>query len=133
MHMNNQTVRTVRIEVESGGVMVEAELNDSPTADALWQALPVEGRAQLWGDEIYFPIPIDAELDAFAAETVDMGAVGYWPPGSALCLFFGPTPASHTPDEIRPASSVNVLGRISGDPSLLKRVNSGANVVVVRG
>ncbi len=119
------------ILIRAGGVTVTAALNDSPTAGAVWDALPVTGRVQSWGDEIYFPIPVDAAEAPDAAETVDKGAVAYWPPGSALCLFWGPTPMSRG-DEIRPASAVNVIGAIVGDPALLAAVPSGAEIVVER-
>ena len=105
-----------------------ALLNSSHTSDLLWEALPIEATGSTWGDEIYFRIPVEAEEDN-AEEVVDMGAVGYWPPGQALCLFFGRTPAS-IGDEIRPASAVNILGSIEGDLTVLKRVASGAKVVV---
>jgi hypothetical protein len=119
-----------RIQIAAGGIIVTAALNDSHTADLLWEALPIEGSAQLWGDEIYFEIPIDASIDPeWAAETVDFGAVGFWPSGSALCLFFGPTPISRG-DEIRPASAVNVLGAIEGDAAILKSVRSGSPVLI---
>lgn len=105
-------------------------LNDSPMADALWAALPIRGRADTWGDEIYFRIPVDEPVDAGAGEeTVDLGAIGYWPPGKALCFFFGPTPMSRG-SEIRPASAVHVMGMIEGDSRVLKRVQSGAPVSV---
>lgn len=117
-----------RIKITAGECQVTATLNDSATADLLWSALPIEAPASTWGDEIYFRIPVDAEEED-AREVVDMGAVGYWPPGAALCLFFGPTPISRG-DEIRPASAVNVLGRIEGDPTVLKQVRSGERVVV---
>jgi hypothetical protein len=121
-----------RIQIAAGSIVVTASLNDSPTADLLWEALPIEGSAELWGDEIYFDIPVYASIDPeWAAETVEFGAVGFWPPGSALCLFFGPTPMSRG-DEIRPASPVNVLGDIEGDPVILKRVRSGAPILVER-
>lgn len=110
---------------------IVATLNDSPTADALWEALPITARAQTWGDEIYFGVPVEAANDDYAEETVEMGAVGYWPPGSALCLFFGPTPMS-APGEIRPASAVNVLGVMEGDATVLKSVPGGASVTVER-
>ncbi len=119
------------IRIRAGGVTVTAALNGSTTADAVWDALPVTGRVQTWGDEIYFPIPVDAADTADAAETVDKGAVAYWPPGSALCLFWGPTPMSRG-DEIRPASAVDVIGAIDGDPTLLAAVPSGAEIVVER-
>ena len=119
------------IRIRAGGVSVTAALNDSTTADAVWDTLPITGRVQTWGDEIYFPIPVDAAEAPDAAATVDKGAVAYWPPGSALCLFWGPTPMSRG-DEIRPASAVNVLGVIDGDPTRLAPVPSGAEIVVER-
>ncbi len=96
-----------RIRITSSDVSLTATLNDSNTANLIWEALPITGRVQTWGDEIYFPIPVSASNDETAAEVVDKGAVAYWPPGNALCLFWGPTPAS-SGDEIRPASTVNV-------------------------
>ena len=119
-----------RIEVSAAGVTLVANLNHSVTAEALWQALPFTGSAQKWGDEIYFSIPVEAGEDD-AQETVDKGAVAYWPPGQALCLFWGPTPVS-SGHEIRPASPVNVLGHIEGEPELLSQVPDGANVSVKR-
>ena len=119
------------IRIRAGEVTVTAALNDSTTADAVWDALPITGRVQTWGDEIYFPIPVDAAEAPDAAETVDKGAVAYWPPGSALCLFWGPTPMSRG-DEIRPASAVNVIGTIDGDPTVLGAIPSGAEIVVER-
>ncbi|MDA0677181.1 MAG: cyclophilin-like fold protein [Chloroflexi bacterium] len=120
-----------QVQISTVGVTVIATLNDSPTAEALWDSLPISARAQTWGDEIYFGIPVEAENDDFAEETVELGAVGYWPPGNALCLFFGPTPMS-APGEIRPASAVNVLGMMEGDPSILKSVPNGASITVER-
>ena len=120
-----------QVQITAGDITVVATLNDSPTADALWEALPISAGAQTWGDEIYFSIPVEAENDDYAEETVEMGAVGYWPPGNALCLFFGPTPMS-APGEIRPASAVNVLGMMEGDATVLKRVRGGSTVTVER-
>lgn len=119
------------IQISAGGVTVVAGLNDSETADALWDALPVSGRAQTWGDEIYFSIPVEVYEAEDSEETVEMGAVAYWPPGNALCLFWGPTPMS-APGEIRPASAVNVMGLIDGDPTVLGSVPDGAEVLVER-
>lgn len=119
-----------KIRIEAGGVSVEATLNSSPMADAVWAALPIDGRAQTWGDEIYFRIPVDEPEDAGEGEeTVELGAIGFWPPGKALCFFFGPTPMS-VGNEIRPASAVYVMGMIEGDSRVLKRVPSGAAVDV---
>ena len=118
-----------QVRISAGGVVVRAALNDSDTAGQLWDALPITGRAQTWGDEIYFSIPVDVEEAADSQETVEMGAVAYWPPGKALCLFWGPTPMSG-PGEIRPASAVNVMGLIVGDPTVLGDVDDGAEVIV---
>lgn len=120
--------RTVRIV--AGGIRLVAELNDTKTAAAIWDALPLEARVNRWGEEIYFPIPVSLELED-GRELVDVGDLGYWPRGNAFCVFFGPTPASQG-DEVRPASAVTVFGRVVGDTSLLKEVPSGAEVTVDR-
>ncbi len=121
--------RTIRIR--AGSVEADAELNDSGTATALWEALPISARANTWGDEIYFSIPIKRDQEQ-AQATVEMGDLGYWPPGSAFCIFFGPTPASRNPGEIRPASPVNVLGKVTGDATRFKQVRSGEQVTIER-
>jgi hypothetical protein len=105
-------------------------LNGSQTALAVWDALPFSIAGETWGDEIYFGIPVKAKLEDGRA-VVNLGDLGYWPPGSAFCIFFGPTPASRG-DEIRPASPVNVLGRVLGDPTVFKSVRSGTTVRVER-
>ncbi len=117
-----------RIKISAGDVQVTAVLNSSHTADLVWSQLPIQANGNTWGDEIYFRTPIKAQEEN-ARDVVDMGDVGYWPPGQALCLFFGPTPASHG-DEIRPASPVNIVGKLEGDPKVLRRVRSGSRVVV---
>jgi hypothetical protein len=122
------SARTVRIT--AAGVTMPASLNASRTADAVWAALPITATAQTWGDEIYFGIDVKLAEDD-AREVVEVGDLGYWPPGQAFCIFFGPTPASRG-DEIRPASAVNVLGRIDGDATAFKRVRSGARVTIER-
>ena len=119
-----------RIQITAGEVTVEAELNETETAQAVWDGLPIEGVANTWGDEIYFSTPVALELEA-GQEVVEMGDLGYWPPGKAFCVFFGPTPASRG-DEIRPASPVTVFGRVVGDAAALKAVRDGAQVTVRR-
>lgn len=119
-----------RIKITAGDKLVFSSLNSTPTADQVWDALPIEASASIWGNEIYFRIPIEAKEED-SQEVVDMGALAYWPPGQALCLFFGRTPASQG-DDIRAASAVNVLGSIEGDPTVLKQVKSGETVVVER-
>ena len=118
-----------RIKITAGGVSAEADLNDSKTADAILNALPITAKASTWGDEIYFSIPVSLSEEN-ARATVDMGDLGYWPPGSAFCIFFGPTPMSQSPDEIRPASPVNVIGRVVGDPKVFRQVRSGEQVSI---
>ena len=120
-----------KITVTAGSVLVTATLNASSTAEALWNALPLEASANTWGDEIYFRIAVQVDEEDGASDVVDMGALAYWPPGQALCLFFGRTPASRG-DEIRAASAVNVIGSVEGDATVLKHVESGARVVVSR-
>jgi hypothetical protein len=119
-----------RISINAGNVEVTGVLNDTGTADLVWDALPITEPASTWGDEIYFRTEIAIGVQD-GQEVVDMGALAYWPPGQAICLFFGPTPMSQG-DEIRPASEVNVIGHIEGDPTVLKSVSSGASVTLER-
>ncbi|MDP3046385.1 MAG: cyclophilin-like fold protein [Chloroflexota bacterium] len=115
-----------RIRIAAGNVSAFADLNDTKTAEAVWNALPIEARGSTWGDEIYFAIPVALGEDN-AQAVVQMGDLGYWPPGKAFCIFFGPTPASDG-SEIRPASPVNVLGKLEGDARVFKGVRSGETV-----
>ncbi len=119
-----------KIRITAANVTCEATLSGSRTASAIWDALPIEGRGSTWGDEIYFSIPVTCAPES-PREVVEMGDLGYWPPGSAFCIFFGPTPASHG-SEIRPASPVNVFGRVDGDPAVFKAVRSSSKVRVER-
>jgi len=107
----------------------EGFLTDSATGRALAAALPLAGQALRWGEEIYFPVEVVSELDDTARTVVEVGDLGYWPPGRALCIFFGPTPGS-PPGEIRPASAVNWVGRLFGDLSRLSGVAAGELVRV---
>jgi hypothetical protein len=118
------------IRITAGAVAAEAWLNASKTATAIWDALPIEAKAETWGAEVYFAIGVDAGEES-ARAVVEMGDLGYWPPGQAFCIFFGRTPASHG-DEIRPASPVNVIGRVVGDARVFKGVRAGTRVVIDR-
>ena len=118
--------KKLAIRVEN--IKADAELNDSKTAQEIWEALPIESNVNIWGDEIYFSIPVKIGPEN-AKAVVSEGDLGYWPPGTAFCIFFGPTPVSQG-DEIRPASPVNVFGRIIGDSKLFKKVTSGAKIIV---
>lgn len=113
-----------RIRVHAGSLSVIADLNDSSTARAIEAALPVEADASTWGDEVYFRIPVEHPLEDTAVEIVGVGDLGYWPRGRAFCIFFGPTPASRG-DEIRPASAVNLVGRVCGDARVFRAVRDG--------
>ncbi len=119
----------IRIKIRAGNIEVQAELNDKPTAKAIVSALPIEAKSQRWGGEIYFTIPVTAELEADSREVLEAGELGYWPSGSAFCMFFGPTPVSGG-DEIRAASAVNILGAMEGDWSKLWDVPVGADVLI---
>lgn len=116
------------IRIRAGAVAVLAELNNSSLAEAIWQALPFYSRVHTRGEEIYFTIPLKRELEE-GQEIVNLGDLGYWPPGRAFCLFFGPTPVSR-PSEIRAASPVGLFGRLVDDPKLLRKVKEGEEVVV---
>ncbi len=120
-----------KIRITAGKITAEAVLNDSPTARKVWDALPIEGRGNTWGDEIYFAIPVDAKQEKEAREIVAVGELGYWPPGSAVCIFFGRTPAS-TDDRPRAASAVNIIGAIQGDATAFRAVASGTKVQLER-
>jgi len=119
-----------KVTITAGSISAVATLDQSRTADAVWNALPIIAKGNTWGDEIYFPIPVTCAPES-PREVVEMGDLGYWPPGSAFCIFFGPTPASRG-TEIRPASPVNVCGRLDGDPTVFKAVRSGTTVRIER-
>ena len=118
-----------KIRITAGNLRVEAELTESETANAFWEALPIRGAANVWGEEIYFQVPVEAELEDSAREEMEVGEIAYWPPGSAFCIFFGRTPASvdETP---RAASPVNPLGMVAGDPKDFLGVRSGEEVLL---
>ena len=123
----------MRLKISSRAIgYLYAELtNENPlTVDAIWAKLPIEAKANTWGDEIYFPIPVKVGAENHS-EVVQMGDLAYWPPGKALCIFFGPTPASWD-SEIRPASPVNVIGRIVDNPRLFKLVGPGDKIRLER-
>jgi hypothetical protein len=117
-----------RIRVRAGRITATAVLDDSRTAQAIWDALPLRCEGNRWGDEIYFSIPVRLDEED-AQPTVSAGDLGYWPPGTAFCIFFGPTPVSRG-GEIRPASPVNVFGHLEGDPTIFTAVPDRSAVVV---
>ncbi len=118
-----------QIRITVGDSSYAAELNDSPTAKAIYDALPIKGSGSRWGEEIYFAIGVDEKLAPGARDEVEVGGLAYWPPGKAFCIFFGPTPAS-VGDEPRAASEVNHVGRIVDDVSSLTSAPNGVQVVI---
>jgi len=116
-----------KIRILIGDSKVEAELNESKTAQLIWEALPIEAKANLWGEEIYFSIPVKTGLEKGATEVVSAGDLGYWPTGYAFCIFFGPTPASRG-DEIRAASAVNIIGKVLSDPKVFLKAKDGEKI-----
>jgi hypothetical protein len=120
-----------KIIISAGDVSLVAELNDKPTAHQIWGALPIEGKANVWGDEIYFGIPVKAGQEPDARAEVEVGELGYWPPGNAFCIFFGPTPVS-ADEQPRAASPVNILGRVLGDATQFRAVPGGTQVQITR-
>jgi hypothetical protein len=113
------------IIIKVKNLKVAAELNDSQAADKIYKKLPIESRVNTWGEEIYFNIPVLADLEeAYAKDIVELGDLGYWPQGPAFCIFFGQTPISE-PSKIKPATAVNVIGRVFGDPKVFKKIKDG--------
>lgn len=106
------------IKIKAGAIEAKARLNETDTAAKVLKTLPITAGVNIWGDEIYFAIPVSAELEN-GQETVSLGDIAYWPEGKALCIFFGRTPVSEG-DEIRPISAVTVIGQIDGDRELMR-------------
>ena len=119
----------MKIRIKIGSLSVDAELNDTHTARKVAEVLPINASFNTWGDEIYFTIAVAAPLEESAREVVELGDLGYWPQGSAFCIFFGLTPIS-SPGKIVPASAVNIIGRVLGDPNEFKAVMGERQVVV---
>jgi hypothetical protein len=118
----------IKIKISASSVQMEAELDTSDTARKIQEILPIESIVKRWGEEIYFPIPLKLEEES-AKEIVEEGDIAFWPSGSCFCIFFGPTPISK-PEEIRPASAVNVFGKILGDAKQLSGVQDGEKIKV---
>lgn len=119
----------MKIKIFTCDIEAEAELGNTPTAKAIYDALPLDGAANRWGNEIYFVIPVRIDMEKNATDVVEMGDVAYWPEGSCFCIFFGKTPASKE-NEIRAASKVNVFGNIKGNAEAFKSVKNGDLVIL---
>lgn len=112
--------------------VIRGELFHTPCAKAIADALPVEARLNEWGDEFYFTVPVKMSLDETATTKIKAGDIGYWPPGNALAIFFGPTPLSRGADPV-PVSEVNIVGKIKDDASLLKKSKGAVKIRIERG
>jgi hypothetical protein len=121
----------VKIKIIRKDILLDAELFDTATAKAVAAALPIEVEPNEWGDEFYFEIPVRMPPDKTATTKVSIGDIGYWPPGNALAIFFGPTPMSRGLEPV-PASEVNIVGRITGDATLLRRAKGSGAVRLER-
>ena len=119
----------MKIKIFTGDIEAVAELDNTPTAKAIYNSLPLDGAANRWGDEIYFVIPVKIDAEKNATELVEEGDVAYWPEGCCFCIFFGKTPES-TETEIKAASKVNIFGKIIGDSSIFKKIQNGDLVIV---
>ena len=122
-------MRQVRFSFDN--VTLTARLRDTPTAVAIWDALPLDGRVSTWGEEVYFGIPLTAEQEADARDVVDPGEIAFWPNGDAIAIGFGETPISAR-GEIRLASLCNIWADALDDVRWLKSVKSGERVQVAR-
>lgn len=123
--------KRIRISTKATGPIEAVTTAENPkTAEAVWRALPIRCNANRWGDEIYFSVPVELKEEKARAE-VDVGSVAYWPPGKALCIFFGPTPVSKH-GEPRAYSPVNVFAKVVGDPAVFKKVRDGDQVMLER-
>ena len=120
-----------KIKITTEWIALEARLNESHTANEIWEILPIVGSANVWGEEIYFEIPLDVPQEDDARQEMEIGELGYWPAGRAFCIFFGPTPVS-TRDRPRAYSPVNPLGNIIGDVTSLRSVQDGNKVTISR-
>jgi len=116
------------INILTGKLDIKVQLNDTKTAKELFAILPISSNVSRWGDEIYFSIPLKADIEN-GVEEVDIGTVAFWPPGSALCIFFGKTPASQG-DKPQAASPVTVIGNIINIEIIkeLKKVRDGEKI-----
>ena len=120
-----------RIKISAGGITATATLHDNATAEAIWAALPLTGRGNRWGDEIYFEIPVQLAQAGDARDVLQAGELAYWPAGRAFCIFWGPTPASRS-GEIRAYSPVDVFGQLEGEPQAFDPVAGGTEIKIER-
>ena len=117
----------MKVRIIVGPVTIEAELFDTACAQAIGKVLPIIASPNEWGDEFYFSVDVQVPLDDTATRDVKAGDIGYWPPGNAVAIFFGPTPLSDGPDPV-PASAVNLIGKVTGNPALLRQAKGALSI-----
>lgn len=120
-----------KARIIAGSASLDVTLLDTPTADALWAALPISSRVSTWGDEVYFSTPVSCPREKDARDLLKMGEIAFWPDGDAIAVVFGRTPISG-PGEMRLASASNIWASAIGDPTIMKSVRSGDAVRVER-
>jgi len=121
-----------KIKIIVGAFSLNAELSDTACAKMIYNHLPIDAKPNEWGDEFYFSIGLKMPPDETATTKVKVGHIGYWPPGTALAIFFGRTPMSTGPDPV-PASEVNIVGMITGDATVLKKEKGASKIRVEKG
>jgi hypothetical protein len=127
--MNNQSKPQIRMKIDSYYWDITLEGSSPKTGSQILNLLPLESEVRTWGEEIYFSIPLNMPQEN-AKSIVALGDVAYWPEGQCFCVFFGKTPLTSTLDEIKPASPVNVFGKVLGDLESLKTVRSNVKVLL---
>jgi len=125
-------MKNMKIKIFAEDIEAVAELYNTPTAKVIYNAIPFDGAANRWGDEIYFVLPLRINIEKNATDIVEKGDIAYWPDGRCFCIFFGKTPAS-TEDEIKAVSKVNIFGKIKGDPKIFEDIQNGELIIVEKG
>lgn len=121
----------IDISIKIRDIVLRAELFNTETAKAIADLLPIEITPEEWGDEFYSEIPVEMPLDETATTKVKIGDIGYWPPGNAIAIFFGPTPISRGEEPV-PASEINLVGKIIGDASILRQAKGSGRIRIER-
>ncbi len=118
----------MKIKIVVGSIEAYSTLSNIKTASAVVNSLSFDSVAHSWGEEIYFEVPLELELEN-GKEVLEIGDIAYWPPGKSMCIFFGPTPSSRG-SEIRAYSAVSVFGKVTGDARIFRAVREGEQIRV---